>query len=75
MKKVLLILPVSRVVLGGFSLAYALSGGGPVLAPGDESMYRDEGPDEEPEVRLARLALLVLGVMMMRDRPPSGPPY
>jgi len=32
-------------------------------------------PDEEPEVRLARLALLVLGVMMMRDRPPSGPPY
>jgi hypothetical protein len=32
-------------------------------------------PDEEPEVRLGRLALLVLGITKMRDHPPIAPPY
>ena len=32
-------------------------------------------PDEEPEVRLGRLALLVLGITTMRDHPPIAPPY
>ncbi len=31
-------------------------------------------PDEEPEVRLGRLALLVLGITKMRDRPPIARP-
>lgn len=32
-------------------------------------------PDEEPEVRLGRLTLLVLGITTMRDRPRNAPPY
>ena len=31
--------------------------------------------DEEPEVRLGRLALLVLGINSMRDHPSIAPPY
>ena len=31
--------------------------------------------DEEPDVRLARLALLVLGIIAMRNCPPLSPPY
>lgn len=54
MKKSLLIIPGLLVLIGGFSLAYSLMDASPILLPGDETAYRDDGSDDRSGVRERR---------------------